>query len=200
LQQKNELLSRQLIQLERDNELAKQACQLVQADLGQNRTKITALEKDRDFYKSLVTSYKNRESLYLQHLKVEPLKVSKEQAKKGHLYSYSFILAQTIIKKSYSKGTAHIYLVGKQEEKPVRLALNSLVLDPEASIETAKIKKTQFKYSFKYYQEFTGKIRLPENVLLSSIDVVIDAKNKKSIFKLSQLKWNADKGLNYLGD
>jgi hypothetical protein len=197
LQKNNKELSKNVLHLERKYLLEKEASHLIQASISKEQRKIVDLEKQLVFYKSLLNSSKRRATLYLQQLEIIPLdregKASNEQ---GQFYQFNFIVAQKSRKSSYSKGLVKIFISGKQNSKTIRLPLNSLLTKPREEKEKSD---KAFKFSFKYFQEFKGIIKLPKGMIAQSIDIVIDSKKKKSIVELNDLKWSTTKGVKYVG-
>ena len=82
------------------------------------------------------------------------------------------------------------------DNKAVELPLFSLLVHPKKVKET---KDKAFKFSFKYFQEFSGIMRLPEGMIPHSVDVIIDSKKKKSIIELSDLQWSQTGEVKYVG-
>ncbi|MCU7799056.1 MAG: hypothetical protein KZQ70_02645 [gamma proteobacterium symbiont of Lucinoma myriamae] len=199
LKKKNAELSKEVLHLERKYLLEQESCQLVQAGMNKDQRKIIELEKELAFYKAIVSPAKGRESIYLQSLEIQAynavLTENSESSEKtqANQYQYQFILAQKIKKRTYTKGTIKILIKGKKDNQSVKIPLFSLIVHSKES------KDKEFKYGFKYFQEFSGIMRLPEGMIPHSVDVIIDSKKKKSIIELGDLKWSQTGGVKYVG-
>lgn len=197
LKKKNTELSKEILHLERKYLLDQESCQLIQFSMNKDQKRIAELEKELAFYKGIVSPTSDRESLYLQSLHISPFKEKSEVEKSlGHQYQYKFTIAQKIKKRTYTKGTISIYIKGKQNNKSVKLALSSLI---ENSKKSKQEPGAGFKYSFKYFQEFSGIIRLPKGMISHSVDVIINSKKKKSVIELDDLKWSQTGEMKYVG-
>ncbi|MDX2507579.1 MAG: hypothetical protein QNL62_24315 [Gammaproteobacteria bacterium] len=197
LKKQNKELSKELLHLERKYLLEQAACQIVKSGMSKDLQKIAEIEKQLAFYKAIVSPDEARESIYLQSLEIVPYASS---GKKQNLYQYKFIIAQKIKKRSYTKGTLSIFIKGKQKNKSVKLSLFDLITAHSKEGKRLKESKQKtFKYSFKYFQEFSGIISLPEGMIPKSVDIIIDSKKKKSIIELNDLAWSKTGGMKYVG-
>ncbi|MCW8931320.1 MAG: hypothetical protein OQL19_13905 [Gammaproteobacteria bacterium] len=198
LKKKNTDLNKELLHLERKYLLEQESCQLIQMGMNQDQKKITELEKELAFYKGIVSPTTDRGSIYLQSMKIEPYKSRKIEPEKdlSRLYQYDFTVAQKTKKRSYTKGLIKVFIKGKQDGKSVKHSLISLL---EPSKNKKELKDKGFTYSFKYFQEFSGIMRLPEGMIPQSVDIIIDTKKKKSIIELGDLEWSQSGGMKYVG-
>ncbi len=210
LKTNNDQLSKEIIHLERNYLLEKEASHLVQLDINKQKKTIEDLNAQLTFYKGIVTTNKSRESLYIQSLQIKPYRlknaVSKnnlaksqksdqqdQAVKTGKLYQYSIILAQKIKRKRYSSGMLKVVLLANDSEKSIKLPISELLLESPDS------KKDPFKFRFKYFQEFKGIIRIPESMTVSGIEVIAITKKKKLSLDVGQLTWSKDQGVEYVG-
>ena len=198
LKKKNIDLNKEILHLERKYLLDQESCQLVQLSMNKDQKKIAVLEKELAFYKGIVSPTQERKSIYLQSMDIVPYKghIEKSDKRQGRPYKYQFIIAQDIKKRSNTKGMIHIYNKGKQDEKSVKLSLTSLL---DLSKEKKEVTKKGFKYSFKYFQKFSGIMNLPEGMIPHSVDIIIDSKKKKSIIELGDLEWSQTGEMRYVG-
>lgn len=198
LKKKNIELSKELLHLERKYLVEQESCQLIQLSMNKDQKKIAELENELAFYTAIVSPAQGKKSIYLQSLEIVPYKSKEKDAEKaqGQQYQYQFILAQKLKKRTYTKGFIRVYIKGKQDNKPVKLSLASLLEDPK---EKKELKEKGFKYSFKYFQKFNGIMRLPKGMIPHSVDVIIDSKKKKSVIELSDLEWSQAGGMKYVG-
>lgn len=222
LKKRNKELSREILHLERKFLLEQKSCEIIKSDMTREQEKILALEQQVDFYKGIIVPSKGREKIYLQSLEITPIlppdnltskAISKKKAisekkaisgkkaisEKRNYYQYRFIIAQKMKKRTYTKGTVKIFINGLKNNKPVRLSLRDLTISNKVQTNKTKTKEQGFKYNFKYFQEFSSIIALPEDMKPRSIDVVIDSKKKKSKIELRDLSWSENEGIKYVG-
>lgn len=196
LKKKNKELSKDLLHLERKFLVEKQASELLKTTLNADQKKIAELEKELQFYKSIVSPGQKEKPLYLQYFEITPLVATKKEndGEKSNQYQYDFVIAQKMKKRTYTKGSATIFFNGKQDHKPVKLSMISLIGDD------AKAKKDKrFKFSFKYFQKFTGIMTFPDKFVLESVDININTKKNKTNIELNDLAWSQSEGMKYVG-
>ncbi len=198
LKKKNVELSKEFLQLERKHLLDKESCQLVQLGMNKDQAKIRSLEKELAFYKGIVSPTLKHKSIYLYSMEIKQVKPGKEPEVENseQLFHYQFTIAQTIKKNSYTEGLIKIFIKGKIDGKEVKHSLVSL---SETKLTKEEDKKKGFKFSFKYFQEFNGIMRLPEGMIPHSVDIIIDTKKKKSVIELGDLQWSQTGGMKYVG-
>ena len=192
LKKKNSDLSKELLHLERKYLLEQESSQIIKAGMTADQKKIAELEKELAFFKAIVSPAKDKKSIYLQSMEIAPLPAHDKQIAQ---YRYKFILAQKIKQKTYTKGSVTIFIKGKKDNKTVKLSMFSL----KDSKSDKEAKEKTFTYSFKYFQEFSGIISLPEGMIPQSVDIIMDSKKKKSIIKLTDLTWSENGGMKYVG-
>ncbi len=210
LKKRNRELSKEILHLERKFLLEQKSCEIIKSDMGQEQEKILAMEQQLDFYKGIVAPNGGRDKLYLQSLEIKPI-VPPEGLKteagseKQKYYQFRFIVAQKMKKRSYTKGKIRIIIKGQQNNKPVKLSLQDLVISNNNKTQTDKNKNKNknkeqgFKYNFKYFQKFNGIIALPEKMQPQAVDVIFDTKKKKAIIQLNGLTWSKNEGMKYVG-
>ncbi len=209
LKKRNRELSKEILHLERKFLLEQKACEIVKSDMSREQEKILALEQQVDFYKGILAPDAGRDRIYLQSLEITPILPPEDlKAEAGsetqNYYQYRFIIAQKMKKRTYTKGKIRIFIKGLQNNKPVKLPLQALIVSNNKAAKKAKVENNSsgeqgFKYSFKYFQEFSGIIALPEKMEPQAVDVIIDSKKKKSIIELSDLSWSKNEGMKYVG-
>ncbi len=210
LKKRNRELSKEILHLERKFLLEQKACEIVKSDMSREQEKILALEQQVDFYKGILApDAAGRDRIYLQSLEIIPILPPDDlKAETGsetqNYYQYRFIIAQKMKKRTYTKGKIRIFIKGLNNNKPVKLPLQELIISNNKAAKKAKAEKNSsgeqgFKYSFKYFQEFSGIIVLPEKMEAQDVDVIIDSKKKKSIIELTDLSWSKNEGMKYVG-
>ncbi len=209
LKKRNRELSKDILHLERKFLLEQKACEIVKSDMSREQEKILALEQQVDFYKGILAPDAGRDRIYLQSLEIIPILPPDDlKAETGsetqNYYQYRFIIAQKMKKRTYTKGKIRIFIKGLNNNKPVKLPLQELIISNNKAAKKAKAEKNSsgeqgFKYSFKYFQEFSGIIVLPEKMEPQDVDVIIDSKKKKSIIELTDLSWSKNEGMKYVG-
>lgn len=154
------------------------------------------LEKELVFYKAIMAPAKDKDSIYLQSLEIKPLVYKKELENaeldsKRQYFKYKFIVAQKMKKRTQTKGTISLNIRGKQGDKNVNFSMSSLLEEKDKA-------QKSFKFSFKYFIEFTGLLSLPDDFQPQVIDTTIKTSRKKSSIILNDLLWVDKKGLKYV--
>lgn len=182
LEEQNRELEVENVKLEQQADIERQAYEILSASVEKDQNTIHQLKTELTFYKSLVEPVEGKEKgVYLQQLAIEP-------AGSQNKYHYKIIIAQQVQKRKYISGEIALKLKGKQNDKAVTLSL--------ASISDADEK--DLKYRFKYFQEFSGIVTLPEDFKPDTLNFMIKSKNARKTLHVSDLSWSSE-GVNYVG-
>lgn len=144
---RNNDLHREKSKLVLDNSIDNGASSEVKKSLAASQAQITEMKEELLFYRNIVSPKKSSRSIVIN--KVQLI------AEAGGQYKYKVILIQDGRHDRAVRGVIEISLEGEQADgQIVRLAL--------PTISVKKVKKQQ-KFGFKYFQNFEGVIRIPEN-------------------------------------
>lgn len=159
--QENERLAQQVENLKQSEAINARAKQEIQATIGQLSDRVAQLQKDVTFYQNIMAPSKNNKGLQIQLIELSALEQNRR-------YAYKIVLAQVASKRKYVEGVVAVNLVGKQNSESVVLPLR----------EVSSVQELGMKFRFKYFQEFVGKISLPEGFEPEQIQVVAQSKGK----------------------
>ena len=90
------------------------------------------------------------------------------------------MLAQVASRRDYVEGVVAVNLVGKQDGESVVIPLRDV----------SSVQELGMKFRFKYFQEFVGKISLPEGFEPEQIQVVAQSKGKNASRVESNKAWS----------
>ncbi len=204
LKKRNKDLSRDILHLERKFLLEQKSCAIIKSDMYREQENILQLEKQVNFYKGIIAPGEGREKIYLQSLNITPIVAPRDmQPESGNenqkYYQYHFIIAQKMKKRTYTKGRVKIYIKGVQNNKAIKVSLFDQIVSNKVPLDKDNRKEHGFKYNFKYYQEFSGIISLPQGMEAQAVDIIVSSKKKKTIIELSDLGWTENEGIKYVG-
>ena len=164
-------LTQEKIVLERTMEIDREANRTAQENLKAAQDERLALEKEVSFLKQLIQQGGGG------ILKVQDFKLV--SADEPDEFGYSFTVTQLIRDFGESAGKVEIRLVGKRNGKEVTLALDKL---PGS-------KPTAHKMRFKHFQNFEGRIKVPEGIDPENLVVEVKPSTKKLIPVAETFSW-----------
>lgn len=159
----NELLTQQVQNFKQSDAINVRAKQEIQATIGQLSDRVAQLQKDVTFYQSIMAPSKNNKGLQIQSIELSALEQNRR-------YAYKIVLAQVASRRGYIQGVVAVNLVGKQGSESVVIPLRDV----------SSVQELGMKFRFKYFQEFDGKISLPEGFEPEQIQVVAQSKGKNA--------------------
>ena len=141
----NEELKAQVSRLQQTAQVDRQAKVELAKEVKSFQDQQAELREELSFYKSIISPDEGKTGLRIYGLKVT-------NAKDG-LHHYKLVLTQSGKSDSLAQGR-------------VKLTLKGILKGKETSLDMAKIQvaeSPQLSYKFRYFQELTGSIRLPED-------------------------------------
>jgi len=164
LQQRETELRQKVFNLESGRSIDNFAKQEIQDTIRQYENTIKQLKKDVSFYQSIMAPSENIKGLQVQNFELQ--KTAEEKR-----FGYKVVLAQISDNKSYISGMVLVNVIGMKDGAKEVLALRD-VDDDQASL--------GIKFRFKYFQNISGELILPEGFIPESIQVVAQADGKKA--------------------
>ena len=174
LQQREAQLRQQVFNLESGRTIDNVAKQEIQDTIRQYEDTIKQLKKDVSFYQSIMAPSENIKGLQVQNFELQ--KTADEKR-----FGYKAVLAQISDNKSYISGVALINVIGMKNGVKEVLALRE-VDDDQSTL--------GIKFRFRYFQNITGELMLPEGFVPESIHVVAQADGKKASKLERSFIWN----------
>lgn len=147
LSERNDDLLRQNAKLVRDHSIDKDAGSQVNKTLTNAQSKIMEMKEELTFYRSIVTPNNSKRSIVVKKVQLV--------AESAGRYKYKVVLTQDGRQDVAVRGLVELAFEGEEADGTV------VTLDlPTVSV--VKTTKNQ-KFGFKYFQNFEGSIRLPDN-------------------------------------
>lgn len=174
LQKSESELRQQVFNLESGRNIDNVAVQGIQETIRDYKITIDQLKKDVSFYQSIMAPSENIKGLQVQNLELQKTTDDKR-------FSYKIVLAQVADNKNYVSGLVAVNVVGMQEGNKVIFPLRD-VSDDQSSL--------GIKFKFKYFQDITGELILPNGFNPESIQVVAQADGKKGSKLERTYMWN----------
>ena len=151
---------RQAAMLERNSKIEDDASGELMKSLSEAQNEVLVLKKELAFYKSIVAPEQTKPSLVVQTIQLK-------QDVAGD-YDYKIMVSQQGRNDRFARGTVDVSIEGTKQGAKQVLALSAISEDV----------KKPMKFGFKYFQNFTGKLKLPEGFKAESMRVKVNPKSK----------------------
>jgi len=151
----NDALKRENAKLERGHEIDKDAGGKVTQELEKTQAKMMEMQEELTFYRNIVQPNTTERSVVIRKLQV---------TQKDDAYHYKLVLIQSGRHDRVVRGYVQLTFGGDRNGQTVRLDLPTLYAG------NGKVGKRQ-KFGFKYFQNFEGDIRIPDDFVPSSVYV-----------------------------
>ena len=160
LQSKLAEYQRQTAMLERNSKIEDDTTGQLKKTLTQAQNEVLELKKELAFYKSIVAPEQGKPSIVIQtiQLKKDP----------GGDYDYKIMISQQGRNDRFARGTMEVSIEGSNQGAQQVLALNDVSTDV----------KNPIKFGMKYFQNFTGKLTLPQGFTAESMRVKLKPSSK----------------------
>lgn len=152
----NRELRERIALLERSSEIDREAREQVQNNLSSMQDEVLELREELAFYRGIVSPEDAQAGLRVQRFELS-------SGPAEDLYHYRLVLIQAIKHDRRASGTVDVVVHGVRDGQPVSLPLQELVTGD----------MDEMKYSFKYFQDFEGDLRLPSGFTPARVDIAI---------------------------
>lgn len=153
-------LRQELAALQQNHKLDREICQAVRDSVTKLDDETASLRQQLAYYKGLSAPQDARAGVRVQSLKIFTGADS---------LRYELVLMQSNRAEERIAGTADIQIIGHRGEAPVSLSLGSLVQQGDRD----------WVFSFKYFDEFSGSFKLPEQFTPEKLIVSLKAVNDR---------------------
>jgi hypothetical protein len=172
-QEKNIESSRQATMLERNSQIDGSASGELKVALVNTQNEVLALKKELSFYKSIVSPEQGERSLAIQTIGLE-------QDDDGN-YHYKLMVSQRGRNDRLVRGTVTLRIEGTNDLGEAQtLALSTVSNDT----------KIPMKFGFKYFQNFTGVMKLPDGFFADILHVKVKPSKGKVKAINEQFVWS----------
>ena len=152
----NRELRERIALLERSSEIDREAREQVQNNLSSMQDEVLELREELAFYRGIVSPEDAQAGLRIQSFKVS-------NPSDSDLYRYRLVLIQAIKHDRRASGRVEVTVHGVRDGEPVSIPLRELVTGDMDEI----------SYSFKYFQDFEGDMRVPAGFEPLRVDVAV---------------------------
>jgi hypothetical protein len=173
LSKENSSLTEKLAIVERSGEIDREAAQAVKADLGQLEDELQAAREEVEFYRGIVAPGDVNPGLRIHRFTLEPGLAAGQ-------FHYDLVLTQLKRNDRFISGRVDWKIAGTRDGEPTELGLAD-VTDPETG---------QLKFRFRYFQDLSGGIQLPEGFLARQVELTVTPEgNGSSSAVLQTFNW-----------
>lgn len=157
-QKEIETLRRQVVVLERSEQIVKIASAELQQTLRDRQEEIAGLRADLEFYSRLTGGNSKRESLLLHSVHLKPVVNS-------HAFNFTVTLTQNLKKGQIVTGRIRISAEGIQQQKLITLPWSELAQGQDSK---------GIEFGFKYFQRVEGTMILPTAFIPNRIKITAE--------------------------
>jgi hypothetical protein len=182
LQSQSDESQRRAAMLERNSRIDDDTSAQLKKSLDEVQAEAVELKKELSFYKNIVSPEDGKQSIMIQTIQL------KKDEQGG--FDYKIMISQRGRNDSFARGTADVTVKGLLKGK-------SKVLELSAISDEAK---KPMKFGFRYFQNITGKLKLPEGFIADYLRVKLTPKTAKLDAVDEQFPWDdLTAGDNYVG-
>ncbi|MDX1451418.1 MAG: DUF6776 family protein [Oleiphilaceae bacterium] len=165
-------LRQQVANLESGRAIDERAKLEIQSTIQALRAEVAQLQKDVSFYKNIMAPNSNLRGLQLQKVEISETSISQR-------FGYKIVLTQVADNKSYVSGVVAVNVIGYTDGSKEVLPLRDI----------SELEELGIKFRFKYFQDITGEMVLPEGFQPESLQVVAQSSGKKASRLEQSLAW-----------
>jgi len=163
LETRNQSLVEKNAQLKANSEIEHDAYIKANEGLVQLQRQMLELKKELAFYQGIVSPAKEKIGVNLQSFELT-------KTNENGQYSYKIVLTKRGNSNKVIKGKVAATILGEMGRKSKKLSLSKIKLNA---------RKSDFQFSFKYFQILQGEILLPENFTPYDVEFLINPSAKK---------------------
>lgn len=152
-------------------EMAEQAQDQVRQEIKSLRDQVAELEEAVSFYKNVMAPGSEEEGLHIEKFDLEP-------AGEPGLYRFKLVLTQLGNNRAYLSGQVQLQLSGTRAEQTVALGHSEILAEG-----------SETSFQFRYFQELSGRLRLPEGVAPESLTVEAVATGRRRDRAEREFNW-----------
>ena len=173
-------LQRQVVDEKLRADVQRDAANVLREDITTSHSEVVALQEEVTFYKNLMAPGELPEGLKVAELELTP-------AGAAGVFDYDLLLTQVALRRSYISGDLRIDVVGVDGDGLSPVALEGE--GGESALERQVLSLTDLtdqttyplKFRFRYFQNLTGRMTLPEGFVAQQILVTAKQKGKDAV-------------------
>lgn len=152
----NAELRERIALLERSGDIDLEARERLQQNLASMQDEVLELREELAFYRGIVSPDNGEAGLRVQSFRVQP-------GPDRDMFHFRLVLIQAIKHDRRASGEITVQFHGQRGGEAVSLPLSDLVMN----------NADKLTYSFKYFQDFEGDFRLPDNFQPQRLEVIV---------------------------
>ncbi|MCP5162463.1 MAG: hypothetical protein H6999_01970 [Hahellaceae bacterium] len=174
LRGQNESMRQELVVLDRGRAVDEVAQRGALETIQKLENSVRQLREDVTFYKRIMAPSSNTKGLTIQKLELG----NSAREKK---YTYKLVLTQMTDNKRYIEGVVAVNLIGERNGEAEVLPLRDV---------SADVQELGIKFRFRYFQEISGEITLPDDFKPVKVQVVAQASGKNASSIEQSFDWS----------
>jgi len=156
--------NQRVLMLEKGGEVDRRSTEGLRQNMVDLRGQIATLQEEVAFYKGIMAPSSRKHDLRIQKIEVE-------KALEDRRFRYKVVVTQVGTNQTYISGLAAVNITGVLNGKQKVYGLRDLSDD---------VQDYGIKFKFRYFQEISGELVLPEKFIPESIEVVLQSKGTKA--------------------
>lgn len=172
LKAENNRLSERVVMLERSADIDEQASTELRDSLSDMQTRMAHLKKELAFYRGILSPQKNKAGV-----QVEQFTLTKDA--RDRVYKFDLVLVQAARHDRDVRGSVQLRMDGLRDGEAISFTLSDIALDPDAKL----------VFSFKYFQELTGTLRIPQNFKPTLVELEVTPKSRGAESFVDSYDW-----------
>ncbi len=173
LRSENKQLSERVVLLERAGEIDKRAASVLNQSLLDGQAELAALKEQVAFYRGIVSPEQSSAGVRVYELQLRP-------GSEADLYQYDLVLIQAMRHENSVAGNADLSFSGLQDGQPRNYSLS------EIEVEKGKT----LVFSFRYFQQLSGTVRLPRGFKPLRVQVDVTRSGNPPVRFQQSYDWN----------
>jgi hypothetical protein len=165
--------STRVVMLEKGGEVDRKSTEGLRQNMVDLRSQIATLQEEVAFYKGIMAPSSRKQDLRIQ-------KFDLEKSLEDKRYKFKMVLTQVGTNQRFISGLAGVNVIGILDGKQKVYGLRDISED---------IQDYGIKYKFRYFQEISGDLVLPEGFIAESVDVVLQSNGSKAKRIESSFSW-----------
>jgi hypothetical protein len=165
--------STRVVMLEKGGEVDRKSTEGLRQNMVDLRSQIATLQEEVAFYKGIMAPSSRKQDLRIQ-------KFDLEKSLEDKRYKFKMVLTQVGTNQRFISGLAGVNVIGILDGKQKVYGLRDISED---------IQDYGIKYKFRYFQEISGDLVLPEGFIAESVDVVLQSNGSKAKRIESSFPW-----------
>jgi len=173
LQVENRKLTERMVALERSSDIDTAAGSELRQALTDLQAQVADSKKELAFYRGILSPEEAKAGLRVQQFTLS-------KTKKARTYTFDLVLIQSARHDKRVKGEVKMRVDGLRNNEAISVTWKDIALDSKANI----------VFSFKYFQELTGTIRVPENFDPTLVEIEVVPRGRGEDSFVDRYDWN----------